>query len=262
MIKEELYNLPKYYDVAFSWDLSLEIEFLKGLFNKYIPYDVKKIIEPACGTGRYLIQLPKCYESIKILGYDLSTDMINYTQEKIKEQGLSKYVSVIKGDMVSFKIEEKFDVAINMINSIGYLSNDEEIIKHLKNIGSSLRKGGLYIIQLNCAFSFLENVLPSNWEMEKDDISIKIEWIIEEENKEKKISYQKCIMDINDNGQEIKIIDNHDLRLWFYDDIKRLIEESDTFKLINIYDESFKEVNIDTQITGEMGNLYYILKVL
>jgi len=54
-MKEKLYDLPKYYDVAFSWDISQEIELFRELFMNHVPFGVKKILEPACGTGRFLV---------------------------------------------------------------------------------------------------------------------------------------------------------------------------------------------------------------
>jgi hypothetical protein len=69
-------------------------------------------------------------------------------------------------------------------------------------------------------------------------------------------------MFIVDHGENIEIVDNHILRLWIYADLKELINRSRIFRLEAIYNEKEKEVPLDSHINGEMGNLYYILKVL
>ena len=69
-------------------------------------------------------------------------------------------------------------------------------------------------------------------------------------------------MEIDDHGKHTTLEDHHILRLWFFEDIKSLIRKSEKFKLEAIYDEKYKQISLDTHISGELGNLYYILKVL
>ena len=52
------YDLPEIYDVAFSWDLSEETGFFKRVFETHVPFPVRHILEPSCGTGRFLRTLP------------------------------------------------------------------------------------------------------------------------------------------------------------------------------------------------------------
>jgi len=47
-----------------------------------------------------------------------------------------------------------------------------------------------------------------------------------------------------------------------YEDIQKLIKESGKFRLEAIYDEDGKSVDLDANITGSMGNLFYVLKRL
>jgi len=74
--------------------------------------------------------------------------------------------------------------------------------------------------------------------------------------------HEFCHMLINDNGETIEVKEPHVLRLWFYEDLKQLISRSGVFELEAIYDGSFKEIALDTKISGESGNLYYILKAI
>jgi hypothetical protein len=69
-------------------------------------------------------------------------------------------------------------------------------------------------------------------------------------------------MFVTDHGENIEIVDNHILRLWIYKDIKELINKSQVFMLEAIYSEKESEIPLGSHINGEMGNLYYILKVI
>jgi len=50
-MKKKLYHLPGYYDIVFSYDLSGEIQFFTRWFNTYADFEVRRILEPACGCG-------------------------------------------------------------------------------------------------------------------------------------------------------------------------------------------------------------------
>ncbi len=259
-MKEKLYNLPQYYDIAFSWDISGEAELFCELFNKYVPFEVKNILEPACGAGRFLMGLPKY--GYHVTGYDNNSNMAAYTKNRITNAGLQDAAAVIVSDMKSAKFEIKFDAAINSINSLGYLLSDDDILSHFCNTGESLKSDGIYIIQLACALHKLDPQKDEGWVIERDGIRVKITWDIEKEDKQKKLSYQVCKMEIDDHGKHIVLEDHHILRLWFFEDLMSIIGKSGKFKLEAIYDENHKQIPLDTQITGELGNLFYVLKVV
>lgn len=259
-MKKRLYNLPQYYDIAFSWDISKEIKFFRELFNRFAPFKVKNILEPACGTGRFLLNLPKY--GYRVTGYDNNSVMVAYAKKKIIDAGLQNVASAIVEDMKSARFNTKFDAAINSINSLGYLISDDDILTHFYNTGESLKSGGIYIVHLACAWNKLEHNEKDGWVIERNGIRIKTVWNIEKEDKQRKLSYQVCKMEINDHGKHIVLQDHHTLRLWLFEDLKKLIHRSRKFKLEAIYDEKHKQVSSDTHISGELGNLYYVLKVL
>ena len=64
----KLYDLPHIYDIAFSWDLSEEIDFFKLVFETHVDFPVAHILEPACGTGRFLRTLPDLQDLLRLSG--------------------------------------------------------------------------------------------------------------------------------------------------------------------------------------------------
>lgn len=259
-MKEKLYNLPQYYDISFSWDISGEIKLFREFFNKYIPFEVKNILEPACGTGRFLMSLPKY--GYHVTGYDNNSKMVAYAKKRIADAGLRDIATAIVADMKSARFKTKFAVAINTINSLGYLLSDDDIIAHFCNTGESLKSEGIYIVHLACAWNRLEPHEEEGWVIEREGIRVKTIWDIEKEDRQRKLSYQVCKMEIDDHDKHIVLEDHHTLRLWFFEDLISLIRKSGKFKLEAIYDEKHKQIPQDTHINGELGNLYYVLKVL
>lgn len=170
-MKERLYNLPKYYDIAFSWDISRETTMFRELFKRHTPFKVKNVLEPACGTGRFLVDLPKY--GYYMTGYDNNSQMVAYAKKRIIESKLQNKAQAIIGDMKSIRFKSRFEAAINSINSIGYLLHDDDIITHFYNTGDAIKKNGIYIIHLSCAWDRLNPHEEEEWIAEREKIQIK-----------------------------------------------------------------------------------------
>jgi SAM-dependent methyltransferase len=258
--EEKLYALPEYYDVAFSWDLSREIKLFREIFERHVPFKVEHILEPACGTGRFLLTLPGY--GYRVTGYDISAEMVAYAQRRIKERGLQQVAKAMVADMRSARFRTKSDAAINSINSLGYLLSDDDILSHLCNTGESLRTGGVYIVHLACAWDELDPHQGEGWVMEREGIRVNTTWEIERQDRQHKLSHQLCRMTVEDHGKRRALEDRHTLRLWFFEDLSSLIQRSGKFRLAAIYDQAHRQVPLDSHISGELGNLYWVLEVL
>ncbi len=258
-VRGNLYAFPEIYDIAFFWDISQEIAFFITLFKKHVPFKVKHIVEPACGTGRFLRSFPQY--GYCITGYDSNLTMAAYARKKIAEAELQDMAMVLVSDMKSARFQRPFDAAFNSINSIGYLLSDKDVISHFANTGDSLKKNGIYIVHLNCAHD-TDSYDRNEWGMERDGIRVKTTWRIKKEDRQQKLCHQIGSMQINDHDKEILLEDHHTLRLWFFEDLKNLTRRSGRFKLEAIYDENHTQISSDSHISGELGNLYFVLKVL
>ena len=256
---EKLYNLPAIYDVAFSWDISRETQFFIGLFARYVPFEVTRILEPACGSGRFLTEFPR--HGYQITGYDSSLAMAAHARDKISAAGCQRNARALVADMASAAFDRRLGAAFNSINSIGYLLTDEDVISHLASTSAALERGGIYIVHL----SFAHDSKPpagDAWAMERDGISVATRWSIESEDRERRLSHQICRMQIDDCGTCTVIEERHVLRLWFFDDLMRLIRDAGEIRLEAIYDDNYRELPTSTRVSGELGNLYVVLRAL
>lgn len=259
--KEEeftLYNLPKYYDIAFSRDVSGEIAFYINCFKKYCTFEVERILEPACGSGIFLEAFPKY--GYHITGYDVCPNMVDYTRQRIINNGAAGKAEVLLGDMRTTRFKEKFDAAIISINSLGYCLTDKDIISHFKAMSESLRKGGLYVVEIVCAYEDLKNEQKPDetWLAENNGTNIEATWCPYFYDRENKIRYIDFRMKVQDNGRMLEFNEKHKLRLWLYEDFVKPTREAG-FRLEAIYNQEYQLIPKNSRISGELGALYYVL---
>ncbi len=117
-------------------------------------------------------------------------------------------------------------------------------------------------MHLACAWDELDLHRGEGWVMEREGIRVKTTWEIERQDRQQKLSHQLCQMTVEDHGKRTVLEDRHSLRLWLFEDLSCLIQRSGKFRLASIYDESHKQVPPDSHISGELGNLYWVLQVL
>jgi SAM-dependent methyltransferase len=123
-----LYDYPRYYDLVFGSDWRAEFHFLQACFERYASGQVRRIFEPACGTGRLVYRLAKAgYETS---GLDLNPRAVDYCNRRLKRHGLPPTAFV--GDMADFRLRRKMDASFNMINSFRHLTKEAEAEAHLR----------------------------------------------------------------------------------------------------------------------------------
>jgi SAM-dependent methyltransferase len=254
------YQLPLYYDIVFGSDVLAEVDFYKRCFEQFAAGKVKRVLEPACGSGHYMVLLGKA--GYQVTGYDLSASMVAYTQARIKKARMSKHVCVLQGDMRSIKFDEKFDVAINQINSLAYLMTDEEIITHFKMTADALVDGGLYFLELTIKCNDFENEHKPDetWTVERDGVKVTATWKPVRYDIERKLRIVELTMHVDDHGKNSDFDETHELRLWTHEDVKRLTG-SGGFDIIATFDGQFTPIPPGTCITGdEYEYPYFVLK--
>ena len=248
-----LYASPEVYDVAFGWDLTLEIDFLESCWADLVPGPVRRVLEPACGTARILKALGE--RGYDVLGYDQSPEMVAYASRKLAAVG----GRALRGDMASFRPPGRFDVALNLVNSIGYLLEDADLLLHWERVAEALGPGGIYIVQFSYAGEASETSSFGPWENRVGDLATALTWSVVREDMATRRSHQHCRIVARRGGEERVLEEDHVLRLWNQEDVDRLVGAS-PFELLAVYRDRFEPLPLDTPRTGDDGNLYHVLR--
>lgn len=137
-----LYDRPEWYDVLYA-DGTEDEAWLLERINASHGTGGKDWLEPACGTGRYLVALSK--RGYRATGYDLHPRMLAYARRRLA----GARARVLKANMTSFCSPGSFDAAFCLAGTFRHLLTQREAAAHLRLTAESLKRGGLYILGLD-----------------------------------------------------------------------------------------------------------------
>ncbi|MBD3225443.1 MAG: methyltransferase domain-containing protein [Caldithrix sp.] len=233
-MKSQIYNQPKYYEIAFSFiDAKKQIKLFEKFIDKYSKIPVKKVLDIACGPALQLREFAK--QKYIATGIDSSPQMINYLNKVAREEKIK--MNAIKANMNKFKLMSKFDFAYIMMGSIIYTKNSQLFLSHLDSVASSLNTGGLYLIE-NLAMNWSDSkfLKSQSWTMRGKGIKVKTTYKITPQNSLKQIVTQDFTIEVNDKGHKQKFINQDELKIIFPEEFKLLVEKNNKFEFLGFFE--------------------------
>ena len=116
----------------------------------------ERIMDLATGTGDLAIKMAKRIPQARIMGVDLSENMLAVAAEKVRKQGLDDKIALYQGDAEQLDVN---DGVLDVVTVAFGVRNFGNIEKGLGEIWRSLRSGGHIVI--------LEFSTPRNWLVRK-----------------------------------------------------------------------------------------------
>jgi len=132
------------YDLAFSWDVEDEVEWLLARFGP----GISAVLEPACGNGRLFPGFVR--RGVEVAGVDLSREMLAKAEARLREIGRAPgraAAFLVEGDIRDFGLPRRFDGAFVPVNSLGYLRTHDDLVGHFTCVARHLRPGAKYLVQ-------------------------------------------------------------------------------------------------------------------
>lgn len=132
-------DLAAYYDRIYQWKkYRSQTEQLVRLARRFGRSSGRRWLDVACGTGRHLEYLRRQYE---VAGLDLSPAMLKEARRRLPG------VKLLRGDMRSFDLGDRFDVVSCLFSAIGYLRSEAEILRAFRSFARHLVPGGVLLVE-------------------------------------------------------------------------------------------------------------------
>jgi ubiquinone/menaquinone biosynthesis C-methylase UbiE len=172
-----------------NWELR-QYRFTEEMRDLYFNYlginSSSQVLDAGCGTGVFTRYIAKGLQTGRIIGFDISQDLVHFGNARILEQGLSEqsHLVVEDGFNLSFK-DESFDAVTNYT----YLGVLTDPMNGLKEMIRVCKKGG------TVSAAVASNLLPKvSW---RGDYPFDFNDRLEQLNKRQEEIYNQLF--INDN---------------------------------------------------------------
>src|SRR4029077_14499522 len=139
------YDYPQYYDIAFQGYTRQEADFIEAACRKYCPFDARRLLEPACGSGRLVTELAA--RGYQVTCFDISQSALRYLRRRLERRRL--HADTFEAEMSDFRVHRSADAAYCMVNTFRHLLTEQAARSHLECIATSLHPGGIYVLGIN-----------------------------------------------------------------------------------------------------------------
>jgi len=235
-MKNNFYNKPEYYELAFSFvKPKKQAELFESFIKKFSKVKVNRVLDIACGPAVQLREMSK--RGYQGVGLDANVKMIGYLQTVIDQQKLN--IQAIKGNMTKFKLRQKVDFAFIMMGSIIYFKSNKEFLSHLNSLAQVLKKGSLYVIE-NYPLNWQSKKFwqPKTWTTKKADLSIKTYYnLILKDPKQKKVE-QELKFEVKDGKLKKVFKEKIILKLIPPDELEKLIKQNNKFEVLGYFEHT------------------------
>ncbi|MHC4401177.1 MAG: class I SAM-dependent methyltransferase [Planctomycetota bacterium] len=236
VIQGNIYDYPKYYDVLFGSDCQAEYSFLRACFNRHARCEVRRLFEPACGTGRLLFKLAKA--GYEVSGNDLNPKAVQYCNARFTRNGLAP--AAVVGDMADFRVRRKQHAAFNTINSFRHLDSERKAEGHLRCIAGALAKGGIYVLGLHLTPTQGIPCDRESWSARRGHLGIVSEmWSIEVDRRrrQERVGFT---LDVHTPTRQFRLADELLFRTYTVRQFHRLLGRVPELELVETYDFGYR----------------------
>lgn len=225
-----LYNHPRYYEVAFSYrDIKREVGLFEECFHRHSKIPVRRVLDIGCGPSPHLEELTQ--RGYEYIGLDINKVMLDFALKKTKALNIS--ATFIQADMQHFSLEKRVDFVFTMLGSL-YLKTTEDLLSHFASVANALNSGGLYFLDWCIDFQWdAPSDRDQSWTIEKEGIKIDVKFVREGViDRASQICRHKILTDVDDHGKMLHLESVETTRTIFPQEFLLLVEKSGKFEFI------------------------------
>lgn len=255
-VQGNLYDYPKYYDLVFGSDWQAERDFLEGVFERHTPLVVRRLFEPACGTGRLLYRFGQA--GYEVAGNDLNRAAVDYCNARLARHALPPTAEV--GDMADFRLAKKADAMFNTINSFRHLGSEDQARRHLGCVAGSLKKGGLYVLGLHLTPTRGRAMAEEeSWAARRGNLSVLSRmWSVKLDRAARRETVGMTF-DVYTPSRAFRLKNQFDFRTYTAGQMDDLIEAEPRLAVAAVYDFAY-DVDQPVKINQTTEDVVYVLR--
>jgi len=254
-IRASIYDFPKYYDLLFGSDCRAEYHFIRGCFERHAGGPVRRVFEPACGTGRLLVRFARA--GYEVAGLDLNPKAVAYCNARLRRQGLP--AAAVVGDMAHFRVRRKCDAAFNTINSFRHLATEDEAQSHLRCVARALGRGGIYILGLHLTPTRRRPCSRESWSARRGHLAVTSEMRSIGLDRGRRTEHIRFTLHIYTPTRRFRLEDEFTFRTYTMRQFNRLLGRITEFEVAETYDFHY-DLRRPIRVDQSTEDVVYVLR--
>ena len=249
------YDHPEYYDLSLRDETPLEARFVGAACRKYCDFPVRRLVEPACGSGRLVVELAA--RGYDVTGIDLNEKALGFLRKRLKRKKLE--AEVLRADMTDFALPQPADAAYCLLNSFRHLLTEADAKRHLETVAKNLRPGGIYLLGLHLLPPDADLNSIERWRTSQGKTHISTDLRVTASDRRRRIESLQVSLRVRRGEKLWRFRGKFDLRLYTAAQFRKLLASVPAFELCDVYDFWY-EIDEPLKLDNEISDTVFILK--
>lgn len=191
----------------------------------------KTMADCACGTGN--LTIPFAQMGIrKVMGLDISEEMLSVAQEKARIRGVS--VPFVQQDMAALQVPRRVDAITCGCDGVNYLTTKERLNAFFTRACASLRDGGALAFDVSTPFKLQHKLGDGFFGEDRDEVTYL--WWNRWDEETKTVSMELTFFVPEQDGRYRRFDERHTQRAWDRDELHTALQAAG-FTNIQFYSE-------------------------
>jgi SAM-dependent methyltransferase len=226
------YDYPEYYDIALQANTRREADFIEAACQKYCPFNVCHLLEPACGTGRLITALAA--RGYQVTGFDLSRPALSYLRRQLVRRRL--WAETFAAEMSDFCLGGSADAAYCLVNTFRHLLTEQSARDHLECIVDSLRPGGIYVLGMDLLPLHADRREAERWTRKRTKTSVTVTQRVLRTDLRRRVQNVRVSMLVRRGSKELRLRHDFQLRTYTPRQFRWLLASVPSLELCAVYD--------------------------
>ena len=255
ILQASWYDYPQYYDIAFRSETRMEADFFEAAFQKYCPFPVRRLLEPACGTGRLIAEM--AVRGYCVTGLDLSGPSLDYLKRRLTRRGLR--ASIRRADMADFRLLRPVDAAYCTFDGFRHLLTERAARRHLQCVAEHLRPGGIYILGFHLLPLDADEQCTERWTERHGRTQVTVTLRVLATDRRRRIERLRISLLARTGPKEIRLRHDFPFRMYTAAQFRRLLDAVPALELCDVFDFWY-EIDRPFEFNDELSDTVFVLR--
>ena len=226
------YDTPRYYDLVFDVDTGREADFLEAASARYGRPRGRRVLEPACGSGRLVVELAR--RGWNVTGFDLSEPMLDYAEQRLARRGLEARLEV--GRLEAMKHGPRFDLVHCLVSTFKYVPDEAGARTHLEGVARALRPGGIYVLGFHLSEYDNSSRVRERWVVERGRTKVVCNIQSWPPDRRQRAERVRSRLVVSERGREKRSETEWTFRTYNASQVRRLFRSVPALELVAVHD--------------------------